>query len=221
MKNKKCIVLLSGGLDSTTTLFYVLKKGYIPVCLIFDYGQRHKKELNSAIKIAKMLKLKYYVVKIQLPWKGSTLLDTKKNIPKFIKRRKIPSTYVPARNIIFLSFAVSLAETVGARYVFYGANQVDFSGYPDCRKEFVKMYQKMIKIGTKTGVEGKEIKIKAPLINLSKKDIVKLAVKLNVPLQLTWSCYKGGKKPCGVCDACVLRKKGFQEAQITDPLQIC
>jgi len=217
-KNKKCIVLLSGGLDSTTTLYYVLNKGYNPVCLIFDYGQRHKKEINCAKKIAKSLGLKYFIVKFSLPWKGSSLLDKKLKLP--IKKQKniIPSTYVPARNIIFLSFATSLAEVINADFIFYGANQIDFSGYPDCRKVFVDAFQKMINVGTKKGVSGKKIKIVAPLINLSKEEIVKLAVKLKVPLENTWSCYKGGKKPCGICDSCKFRELGFKKAGIVDPL---
>lgn len=220
MKNKKCVVLLSGGLDSTTTLFYVLHKNFDPVCLIFDYKQRHKKEIVSAVNIAEYLKLKYYLVKISFPWKGSSLLDKKLDIPQSNKNKytSIPSTYVPARNLIFLSYAVSLAETINARYIFYGANQIDYSGYPDCRQVFIKMLQKTIEVGTKAGVEGKKIKIVAPLINYDKGEIVKLAIKLKVPLSLTWSCYKGGKKPCGRCDACRLRSLGFKKAGIRDPL---
>lgn len=216
--NKKCIVLLSGGLDSTTTLYYAIKNGYKPICLIFDYGQRHKKEIITAKKIAKALGVKYYLVKVSLPWKGSSLLNTKLKVPMYKRRRSIPSTYVPARNMIFLSYAVSLAEVCGARYIFYGANQIDFSGYPDCRESFVKSFEKMVNIGTKMGNTGKKIKIVAPLINMSKEEIVKLAVKLKVPLKYTWSCYKGGTKPCGVCDACRLRKIGFEKAGMRDPL---
>jgi len=220
MKNK-CVVLLSGGLDSSTTLFYVKKKGFIPVCLIFDYGQRHKKEIKSAKKIAKYANVDYYIIKTSLPWKGSSLLDKNLSIPnnKKINSQVIPSTYVPARNLIFLSYAVSLAETINAEYIFYGANQIDFSGYPDCRKEFIKVLQKTVNVGTKAGVEGKKIKISAPLLNFTKDKIVKLALKLKVPLELTWSCYKGGKKPCGVCDSCKLREMGFKKAGIVDPVK--
>lgn len=221
MKNKKCIVLLSGGLDSTTTLYFALKKGYKPVCLIFDYGQRHKKEILSAKKIANMLGIKYFLVKISLPWKGSSLIDTKLKIPKYKQRKHIPSTYVPARNMIFLSYAVSLAEVYKIKYIFYGANQVDFSGYPDCRIRFVKSFENMANTGTKMGTTGRKIRIFAPLINMSKDEIVRLAVKLGVPLQYTWSCYKGGSKPCGICDACKLRKKGFENAKVKDPLYEC
>ncbi len=223
MKNKKCVVLLSGGLDSTTTLFYVLSQKYNPTCLIFDYGQRHKKEIYSAKKIAQYAKCKYYVVKISFPWKGSSLLDTRLPIPKHTDFKKntepyLPSTYVPARNIIFLSYAVSLAEVLSAEYIFYGANQIDFSGYPDCRLEFIKSFQKMANIGTGLKLKNKKIKIVAPLINFSKDQIVTLAVKLKVPLELTWSCYQGKRKPCGVCDACRLRANGFKKAGIKDPL---
>ncbi len=216
--NKKCVVLLSGGIDSSTTLFYVKKKGFNPQCLIFDYGQRHRKEINYAKKIASYLKVRYYIVKISLPWKGSSLLD--RNLPLIVKKTKntIPSTYVPARNLIFLSFAVSFAEAISAKYVFYGANQIDFSGYPDCREEFINKLQKTVDVGTKYSIEGKKIFIKAPLLNLSKEQIIKLALKLKVPLDLTWSCYKGDKKPCGLCDSCKIRAEGFMKASIKDPL---
>lgn len=219
MKNKKAVVLLSGGLDSTTTLYYVMKKGFRPYCLIFNYGQRHKKEISSAVRIAKELGIKYYVLKINLPWKGSSLLDKSAKLPEYKKNRKIiPSTYVPARNIIFLSIATSLAEVIGAEYIFYGANQIDFSGYPDCTKEFVNQFQKTIEVGTKVGKYGKKIKISAPLLNYTKEDILKLALKLKVPLHLTWSCYNGEKKPCGRCDACKIRQNAFKKLNIKDPV---
>ncbi len=222
MKNrnnkKKCVVLLSGGLDSSTLLYLVIKKKYLPTCLIFDYGQKHKKEIESAKKIAKSVKVKYFLVKTNFPWKGSALVDNKINIPenRLFNDKKIPSTYVPARNIIFLSYAVSLAEVIGAKYIFYGANQIDYSGYPDCRNNFIKKFQNIINVGTKSAVENKKIKLVAPLINFSKSEIVKLAHKLNVPLKYTWSCYKGTKKPCGVCDACKLRNEGFRNAKLKD-----
>lgn len=219
-KNKKCIVLLSGGLDSTTTLYYVLKKKFKPICLIFDYGQRHKKEITCAKKIAKQLNLDYFIVKIKLPWKGSSLLDSNMDIPthKILRSNTIPSTYVPARNMIFLSYAVSLAEVIKANYIFYGANQIDFSGYPDCREDFIKAFQIMANKSTKLGLSGKKIKIVAPLINYSKAQIIKLALKLKVPLHLTWSCYEGKSEPCGKCDACRYRKFGFEKLGVADPL---
>ena len=205
---RKCIVLLSGGIDSTTTLYYAKSKGYKCQALIFDYGQRHKREIRSAVAVAKRAKVPYQIINIKLPWKGSSLLDKKTKVPvhRFIGR-KIPSTYVPGRNTIFLSFAISFAESVGADAIFIGANAVDFSGYPDCRPEYYKTLRKLIQKGTK----AKKIKIITPLINMTKSQIIKLGLKLGAPLSLTWSCYKGGKRPCGVCDSCRLREKGFRE----------
>ncbi len=217
-KKKQAVVLLSGGLDSATTLFYALSKGYEVNCLIFDYGQRHNRELRGAVKLAKYTKCSYQILKINLPWLGSSLLDKSAEIKLNVNKKEIPSTYVPARNIIFLSFAFSYAEAIGAQAVFIGANAVDYSGYPDCRPEFYQAYSRMIAKGTKSGVEAQKIKIFTPLIKLTKAQIVKLAVKLKVPLELTWSCYTGGSKPCGKCDSCFYRAKGFKEAQVEDPV---
>ena len=216
---KRAVVLLSGGLDSATTLFFVKKKGYKAYCLIFDYGQRHKREIDAAKKIAKRTKCEYKVVKIKLPWKGSALLDKNISVPKSTKA-KIPITYVPARNTIFLSFALSFAEAIGAREVFIGANAVDFSGYPDCRPGYYRVFNRLSKLATKVGLENRPIKIDTPLINRSKKEIILLAKRLRVPLELTWSCYRGGRRPCGTCDSCKLRKKGFIQAESRDPLSI-
>jgi len=215
---KKSVILLSGGLDSSTTLYYALSQGYDCHCLIFDYGQKHKKEIIQAKAVARKAACKSVVVKISLPWKGSALLDNKISVPRgrALDAKGIPVTYVPARNIIFLSFAASYAEAIGAKTIFIGANAVDYSGYPDCRPEFIRSYQAMLARGLKTSVEGKSIKVETPLIHLSKAQIVKLAVKLKVPLQLTWSCYNGGTKPCGVCDSCRLRAQGFAQAKIQD-----
>lgn len=214
---KKAIVLLSGGLDSTTTLFFAKKKGYKVSCLIFDYNQRHKREISSAIRIAKRAGCEHKVVKIELPWKGSALLDKRISVPKK-GGAGIPATYVPARNTIFLSFALSFAEAIGARDIFIGANAIDFSGYPDCRPHYYKAFNKLSRLATKVGIENRAIKINAPLISKSKKQIVLLARKLRVPLELTWSCYRGGQRPCGVCDSCRLRKKGFVRAKVIDPI---
>ncbi len=215
---KKAIVLLSGGLDSTVSLYYALSKGYDAHCLTFDYGQRHKKEIKLAQKIAEKAKCNWQLVKIILPWKGSSLLDKKQKIPKKRKiDKEIPSTYVPARNIIFLSFAASYAESIKAQSVFIGANEIDYSGYPDCRQEFLDAFAVALKKGTKAGTKGMKIVITAPLVKKNKKQIVQLAIKLCVPLELTWSCYSGGKKPCGVCDSCVLRAQGFAQAKTKDP----
>jgi len=207
--DKKAIVLLSGGLDSTTTLYYALDKGYLCHALIFDYGQRHKRELQSAVAVARCAKVLYQILKIKLPWKGSSLLDKEMAVP--IRRSLkeiapgIPSTYVPARNTIFLSFALSYAEAIRAKAIFIGANAVDFSGYPDCRPVYYQAFQKVIQKGTK----AKKIKIFTPLIKMTKAQIIRLGIKLCAPLGLTWSCYQGGRKPCGVCDSCRLRQKGF------------
>ncbi len=218
--NKKAIVLLSGGLDSSTTLYDAISKGYECHCLIFDYGQKHKKEILQAKAVARKAACPYFLVKIGLPWKGSALLDNKISVPKqrALNTTEIPVTYVPARNIIFLSFAASHAEAIGAKTIFIGANAVDYSGYPDCRPEFIRAYQAMLSQGLKSSVEGggKKIKVVTPLIRLSKAQIVKLAVKLKVPLALTWSCYNGGNKPCGVCDSCRLRAQGFAQAKFQD-----
>ncbi len=220
---KKAVVLLSGGLDSATTLYYAKAKMRKCHCLIFDYGQRHVKEIGSAKRIAEMARCSFQVLKVRFPWKGSSLLDKGLKIPAGrLKSYKIPSTYVPARNIIFLSFALSCAEAIGAQDIFIGANAIDYSGYPDCRPDFFKAFERVIKTGTKTGSEAagrrSGIEIKTPLIRKTKKEIVRLAGRLNVPLELTWSCYKGAARPCGVCDSCVIRAKGFREAGMKDPL---
>ena len=211
----KAIVLLSGGLDSATTLFYAQAKGFSPHCLIFDYGQRHRKEIVAAKRIARVAKSPYTILKIQFPWKGSALLDKRTHIPSHrnLKNTNIPSTYVPARNIIFLSFAASYAETIGAKQIFIGANAVDYSGYPDCRPVFIKAFQRMLGQGLKMGVQGKGLNVSTPLIHKSKAQIINLARRLGVPLDLTWSCYQGGRLPCGVCDSCRLRAQGFQDAR--------
>ena len=219
-KNKRAVVLLSGGLDSATVLFYALRRGYQPECLIFDYGQRHRKEIRQARKLARYAGCPQETVRISLPWGGSALLD--KNIPVPAYRSggagHIPATYVPARNVIFLSFAASFAEAAGARTIFIGANAIDYSGYPDCRPEFYAAFSRVLKCGLKSGVEKKAIKIETPLLNLSKAQIIQKGLQWHVPYQLTWSCYKGGPAPCGVCDSCVLRAKGFQSLGILDPL---
>jgi 7-cyano-7-deazaguanine synthase len=216
--NKKAVILLSGGLDSSTTLYYAVAQGYECHCLVFDYGQKHKKEIIQAKAVARKAGCQIYLVKISLPWKGSALLDKKISIPRSraLDAKGIPVTYVPGRNIIFLSFAASFAEAIGAKTIFIGANAVDYSGYPDCRPEFIRAFQDMLKRGLKTSIEGHNIKVVTPLIHLSKARIVKLAVKLKVPLQLTWSCYNGKATPCGVCDSCRLRANGFVQAKIQD-----
>ena len=221
MRNKKeAIVLLSGGLDSATTLYLARKQGFKCFCLIFDYGQRHRKEISSAKKIAQSADCKYQVVKVSLPWKGSSLLDKNISIPSAGPDGAggIPTTYVPARNIIFLSFALSCAEAMKAEAIFIGAHAQDYSGYPDCRPEFYRAFRKVDACCTKSGVEKKRVKIITPLINKGKAEIIRLGNRLGVPFGATWSCYEGGKRPCGECDSCHYRKKGFREAKSFDPL---
>ena len=217
---KKAIVLLSGGLDSATTLYIARKRGFHPFCLVFDYGQRQRKEICCAKKIARSAGCPVRVLKIQLPSKGSALLDKKTAIPAYRHRRinNIPATYVPARNIIFLSFALSYAEAVGAGAIFIGAHVQDYSGYPDCRPEFYRAFSRVIACGTKSGIKQKKPKVYTPLIGKTKAEIIKLGSQLGVPFQFTWSCYQGGQNACRKCDSCHFRAKGFKEAGIRDPL---
>lgn len=219
---KKAIVLLSGGLDSTTALYVARQEAYQVICLSFNYGQLHDRELESAKKITGALKLEHWIVPLSLPWGGSAITDSNVPLPKSRSNEEmkqgIPSTYVPARNSIFLSLAASLAEAKEAEAIYFGANALDYSGYPDCRPAFIETFQELIERGTKAGSEGKKIKIVAPLLQLSKSEIVQLGKKLGIPFEWTWSCYEGKEVPCGECDSCILRAKGFREAEADDPL---
>ncbi len=212
---RKAVVLLSGGLDSATTLYWAINENYEVTALIFDYDQRHIKEIHCAENIAALCNIPYKIVKLDFSWKGSSLLSNSGEIPinRKIDESSIPSTYVPARNLIFLSIATSFAEVLGANVILIGANSIDYSGYPDCRPEFIDAFQMAIDKGTKQGLSKNRLKIEAPLLNLSKKEIILLGKKLNVPFEKTWSCYNGGEKPCGVCDSCLLRQKGFVAAE--------
>ncbi|MFA5199870.1 MAG: 7-cyano-7-deazaguanine synthase QueC [Candidatus Omnitrophota bacterium] len=217
MKNRlpaQAVVLLSGGLDSAVVLYLARARGYKCRCLIFDYGQSHSKEIFQAIKLAKAAACDYKILKINFPWKGSALLDKNIYIPQKISN-KVPATYVPARNIIFLSFGLSFAESIQARAIFIGAHAQDYSGYPDCRPEFFKAFIKMARAGT---VKGSSIKILAPLLNKNKAGIIRIGKKLKVPFHLTWSCYRGQTSPCKKCDSCYYRAKGFKDAGLIDPL---
>jgi len=218
---RRAVVLLSGGLDSAVALYAAKKEGFTCHCLVFDYGQRHHRELVSARKVASSAGCPSTVIRIKFPWKGSSLLDKNMGLARgrfsgHSKQENIPSTYVPGRNIVFLSFALSYAEAIGAKDIFIGAHAQDYSGYPDCRPGFFRAFARMARQGTKAGVQKKEIKIRAPLLYKTKARIIKLGRKLKVPFGLTWSCYRGGKRPCGVCDSCFYRAKGFKEAGLQD-----
>ncbi|NLD46594.1 MAG: 7-cyano-7-deazaguanine synthase QueC [Clostridiaceae bacterium] len=215
----KAVVLLSGGLDSTTCMSVAQREGCDLFPLSFDYGQRHKKELNCAKQIVKYYKVKNHMIINIANVGGSALTDMNIEVPEYKGLPHIPVTYVPARNIIFLSYAAGYAETIGADAIYIGVNAIDYSGYPDCRPEFIEAFEKVIKVGTKAGVNGKPVKIVTPLINLTKAEIIKLACENRAPLHLTTSCYKGEEKACGVCDSCVLRLKGFKEAGIVDTIE--
>ncbi len=215
MKKRKAVVLLSGGLDSSTILYWAAARGYETHCLIFSYNQRHHGEIRNAVKIAECAGRPYTILDIKLPWGGSSLLGKGGRIPRGkISSKKIPSTYVPGRNTIFISYALSFCEAMKTDFIFIGANAVDFSGYPDCRPRYYKEFNRLLKQASL----GK-VSIKTPLLKKSKKEIVLLARKLKVPLEHTWSCYGGGRRPCGNCDSCLLRAKGFREAGIDDPAQ--
>lgn len=221
----KAICLFSGGLDSTTVLYHALHEGFNVTALTIHYGQLHDREIESAKTIAADLKIPHYIVPISLPWGGSALLDLSIAIPVgrdvIEMSKEIPATYVPARNSIFLSMAASAAEALKADVIFFGANALDYSGYPDCRPEYLEAFREMIRRGTKAGAEGKTIRIEAPLLRMSKKEIVELGTQLGVPFEKTWSCYQGGQAPCGECDSCKLRAKGFKEAGGVDLVQSC
>lgn len=220
MSIKKAVVLLSGGMDSAVTL-YMAKREFDCTALIFDYGQKAGKELDCAIKIAQAACCKNTILKISFPWKGSSLLDESVDIPGNCtsgKGSSIPSTYVPGRNIVFLSYAISFAEAIGADAVFIGAHQLDYSNYPDCRSEFFDAFRKVVDTGTKCGVEERSIQIITPILDYTKKEIVERGSELGVPFEDTWSCYSGEEEPCGECESCVFRKRAFDEAGIKDPI---
>lgn len=219
----KAVVLLSGGLDSTTTLAKAIADGNEVTALSFNYGQRHSRELVSASNVAKHYGVKHVIVNIDLSMFRSALTDKNIDVPENRDESQmgsdIPVTYVPSRNIIMMSVAAGLCESIDAEKIYIGANVIDYSGYPDCRPEFFYAFQKMLEVGTKSGVEGHAIKIETPILSLSKAEIVKLGKELEAPLHLTWSCYEGGEKACGKCDSCQLRLKGFEDAGYEDEIE--
>ena len=223
-KSNKALVLLSGGLDSSVVLSVCQEKGYDIYAISFDYGQRHKVELEYAKFQATFFNcISHEVFKMEF-YGGSALTDdikVPKNRDSHSMSKDIPVTYVPSRNIVFLSFASGYAECHDIDNIFIGVNAIDYSGYPDCRKNFIDNFEKLINKSTKKGLEGSKFKINAPLINLSKKDIIKLGHKNGVDFSMTSSCYSPKlKKNCGVCDSCLLRKQGFEEAGLRDPARI-
>jgi 7-cyano-7-deazaguanine synthase len=223
----KSAVLLSGGLDSTTTLAIAQKEGFELFCLTFDYGQRHRVELDRARDIARHFgATDHQIIKIDLRQFGGSALTDNIDVPIGRDQQEIassiPITYVPARNTIFLSFCLAYAEVKGASDIFIGVNAIDYSGYPDCRPEFIAAFETLANLATKAGVEGKEtIKIHTPLIKLTKAEIIQKGLKLGVDYAMTHSCYNPGREgiSCGVCDSCQLRLKGFQEAGAKDPIE--
>jgi 7-cyano-7-deazaguanine synthase len=220
----KAIILLSGGLDSTTVAAIAKNEGYALRAMSFDYGQRHRRELDSARAVAGYLGCEQFVVvplSLSL-WGGSALTDDIE-VPKSrtdeAMSSGIPITYVPARNTLFIAYALSYAEATDAEAIFIGVNAVDYSGYPDCRPEYIAEYQELINLATKKTIEGGVIELRAPLSGLSKAQIIQWGARLGAPYHLTWSCYEGGAVACGLCDSCQLRLRGFAEAGIEDPIE--
>ena len=211
----KAVVLLSGGLDSATAAAQAIADGYEVIAVSFRYGQRHERELEAAKKVVEDLGIdEHFIVDINLAqWGGSALTDERLEVPtEGTKPNEIPITYVPGRNTVFISVALSLAEARAADIVYLGINAVDYSGYPDCRPEYLEAFQKLAELSSKAGLEGRAPKLMAPLVMDSKVDIVKRALNLGVPIEKTWSCYQGGEEPCGVCDSCRIRDEALTEA---------
>lgn len=217
---QKAVVLLSGGLDSATTLAMAREQGFACYALSFDYGQRHSSELLAANRVAQAVGVdEHKVIQLDLgAIGGSALTNTSIEVPT-TPSEGIPVTYVPARNTIFLAYALGWAEVLGAKYIFIGVNAVDYSGYPDCRPEYIAAFQNMANLATKAGVEGESITIQTPLIELSKADIIRQGIRLGVDYGKTISCYNPDRqgRACGLCDSCRLRAAGFQDAAIADP----
>ncbi len=226
MIGKDAVILLSGGIDSATAGMMAKQKGFQLYALTLRYGQRHDRELEAAKKVAHFLGAKQLIMEFDLRAIGGSALTDEIAVPKERPveeiSRGIPVTYVPARNTIFLSFALAWAERLEAADIFFGANQLDYSGYPDCREEYIRAFEEMANLATKAGVEGRSrLKIHVPLIRMTKAEIIKAGIRIGMDYSLTWSCYDPTKDAhaCGQCDSCQLRLKGFKEAGMTDPIQ--
>ena len=212
LANKLVIILASGGLDSSTVAGLAKENGARIIGLSFDYGQRHKKELGAAQEIANHLHFEELkIIKLDLSqWGGSSLTDYTQNIPTHgVDKNIIPNTYVPGRNTIFISIALSYAEAINADIIGLGVNALDYSGYPDCRPDYIYQFQKLANLSNKRGRENKPIQLWAPLLSLNKEEIMEMAYENNVPIEMTWSCYAGGLEPCKVCDSCRIRERAF------------
>jgi len=221
MSPKKAVVLISGGLDSRTTLAIAQNEGYVCHALSFDYGQRHKAELQAANKIAMVCDVPHHLVTINIGslFTGSALTDITVDVPAYTGTAEIPVTYVPARNSVFLSIALGFAEVIEAYDIFIGVSAIDYSHYPDCRPAYISAFRQMANLATKSGVEGREVNIHTPLIKMSKAETILTGLELGVDYGQTISCYQADDsgRACGYCDSCTLRKKGFTEAHIPDP----
>ncbi len=215
MKKPLSIALLSGGLDSSTATALALEANHNVIALSFDYGQKHSKELTAAVNIAKHLNIEeHYIIEVNLAaWGGSSLTDNKQNIPiDGIKKNMIPNTYVPGRNTVFIAIGLSLAEAKEANNLLLGVNIMDYSGYPDCRPDYLQAYQDLANLSSKMGRSGQGVQLLAPLMKMGKLEIIKEAIRLDLPIEKTWSCYKGEQQPCGVCDSCRIRDAGLKQA---------
>ena len=215
MRQPTAIALLSGGLDSATAAALARENGDRVIGLSFDYGQRHRRELDAAAQIAKQLQLaEHHQIAVDLAaWGGSALTDLNQTVPsEGVESGVIPSTYVPGRNTVFIAIGLSLAEARGAERLVLGVNAVDYSGYPDCRPDYLQAFQTLADLGSKAGREGHGTRLWAPLVTWSKTTIVQEALRLGVPIETTWSCYSGGEQPCGVCDSCRIRDAALREA---------
>lgn len=227
MARKKAVVLLSGGVDSSTAAAIAKSDGFELHALTLRYGQRHEREIEAAKKVSAALEVRnHLIIDIDLRSIGGSALTDRIDVPKARSiqeiSRAIPVTYVPARNTIFLSFALALSEKIGAEDIFFGANQLDYSGYPDCREEYIRAFERMAHLATQAGVEGRsEFKVHTPLIKMTKAEIIKKGLELELDYSLTWSCYDPTPEgfACGLCDSCQLRLKGFREAGVKDPIR--